>query len=29
MRPQSFLAVAVLVAMIGLGALVVYEYVPH
>ncbi|MGY4573717.1 hypothetical protein ACVWY5_006787 [Bradyrhizobium sp. USDA 3256] len=29
MRPQSVLAIAVLVAMIGLGALVVYEYVPH
>gem|GEM_PF-6688973 len=29
MRPQSILAVAVLIAMIGLGALVVYEYVPH
>lgn len=29
MRPQSFLAIAVSVVMIGLGALVVYEYVPH
>ncbi|VIO71557.1 hypothetical protein CI1B_37410 [Bradyrhizobium ivorense] len=29
MRPQSFLAIAVLIAMIGLGAFVAYEYVPH
>lgn len=29
MHPQSILAIVVLVAMIGLGAFVVYEYVPH
>jgi hypothetical protein len=29
MRLQSFLAVAVLVLMIGLGVIVALEYVPH
>ena len=29
MQPQSVLAIAVFVFLIGLGALVVYEYVPH
>lgn len=29
MRLQSLLAITVLIAMIGLGAFVAYEYVPH
>lgn len=29
MQSQSVLAIAVLVAMIGLGAFVIYEHVPH